>query len=135
MESTAASPPEETVIETLELYGSLADFYRDDHRRAMSPEMQYGGRWRLRSWPGTFRVGYVEATGEIYVENICADGGLGALFVLGVIPPDGGGHGVYSASVDRVMADCSEHRKTADGLAQLIKRVRGWKVEDETFGA
>ena len=128
MESTAAtSPGEETEIDTIPVYGSLTDFYRDDHSRAMSPEMRYGGRWRLRRWPGNFRVGYVEATGEVYAEHHRADGETGVVFVLGVIPPDAGDQGVCHGSFDRVMADCSEHRTTANGLSQLIQRVRDWR--------
>ena len=66
-------------------YGSLGEFYRAEGLRVLSAEIGYGGRWRLKGWPGNFRVGYIETTGEVYAEHHRADGGSGAVLVLGII--------------------------------------------------
>ena len=48
------------------LYQTLQAFYDADPRRGCSPEADYGVHWRQHPWPGTWRVSYVKATGEVY---------------------------------------------------------------------
>jgi hypothetical protein len=64
-----------------ETHSSLAAFYAADSRRWPSAEVDLGLRWR-GAGVSTYRVAFVEATGELYVfEHVRADGGGGLVFV------------------------------------------------------
>ena len=104
-------------------YSNRGHFYRANASRVVSAELSYGGRWKLQGWPGNFRVGYIEATGEVYAEHNPLCGEAGVVMVLGVVAPDRGDDEYYHTA-DRVIRDCWESRSTPSGLSQLIERVR-----------
>ena len=66
-------------------YVSLKAFYADRPERDKSPESDYGVHWHAngRDWP-SYRVSYVQATGEVYA----VERGAGPVRVLGVVQPD-----------------------------------------------
>jgi hypothetical protein len=58
-------PDGKTFVALTQLDASLRSFYAEDPRRALSPERDLGLHWRARDG-SSYRVAYVDATGEIY---------------------------------------------------------------------
>ncbi len=68
------------------LYPSLDYFYRDEKRRSMSPEAQYGVHWQLPGWSNNWTISYIQRTGEIYAVYQGPETPI--VVVLGKQPPD-----------------------------------------------
>ena len=99
---------------TLNTYPNIEAFYNDDPRRRLSGESDYGVWWTNGPrWP-TWRVSYIQATGEVYaVEGIQG----GRVEVLGVVPPDEGRY--YYHTLDKLL----------DGWAEEAGRPLSWVRE------
>ena len=95
----------------LRWYLTVADFYRDDQERAVSPEAQYGVWWQLGGSRGQWRISYVQRTGEVYAVNWdIGQESDGPLVILGTVPPDGGPETlhVYYHTLDAILAGYGE---------------------------
>lgn len=83
-------------------FPSLEAFYDADPARRHSGEADYGVNWTNGPrWP-TWRVSYVQATGEVYATQLGQIGGQGRVEVLGIVPPDQGG-GLYYRTLDVIL--------------------------------
>lgn len=121
-------------------YATIKDFYAEDERRAHSPELDFGVHWReggSTAWSETYRVSYVEATGELYAFSnvrgevellatlelvpcaVCCEA-LGAVAVacLGC-----GGTGNSRGPVDAALEGWADVCGTPDSLAWVRERV------------
>ena len=103
----------------LPIYPTLQAFYDADQDRLQSPEADYGVHWRLDHYRATWRVSYVQTTGEIYAlyqspslqHNYGRQRSEGPVFVLGIVPADpvppdtryGDHHCVYYATLDKIL--------------------------------
>lgn len=120
------------------LLPSLKDFYHlgPDRsacdRRFLSGEADYGVGWRLKGWPGNWRVSYVQSTGEVYaVQN-----GDGRVMVLGMVPADTLERGeIYHHTLDRILDGWAERCGQPNGLSWVIARLREWAEEVGHAGA
>ena len=54
----------------MQTFSNIEDFYNDDPSRRTSPEADYGVHWKLDGWEGSFRVSYVQNTGEVYAVHL-----------------------------------------------------------------
>ena len=54
----------------MQTFSNIEDFYNDDPSRRTSPEADYGVHWKLDGWEGSFRVSYVQKTGEVYAIHL-----------------------------------------------------------------
>lgn len=111
-------------------FDSIEAFYSDREERRYSGEADFGTLWRLRGWPGMFRVSYVQATGDVYAYHHLT----GTVIVLGVVPPDPvpqdssrygltPGAGVYYRTLDQVLGGWAKHCGEANGLSWVIDRL------------
>ena len=67
-------------------YPSLEAFYEaDEHGRRRSPEADFGVHWRNYLGRDSWRVSYVQRTGEVYATKW---DGRGLTLVLGIVPTD-----------------------------------------------
>lgn len=84
-------------------YPNIEAFYSEDEARRRSGESDYGVWWtNEQRWP-TWRVSYVQATGEVYAVQLQ---GMGRVEVLGVVPPDQ--EEIYYRTLDKLLAGWSE---------------------------
>ena len=114
------------------LLPSLENFYHSDpnpavvNRRFLSGEADYGVGWKLRGWPGSWRVSYVQSTGEVYAVN----NDVGRVMVLGIVPADTRAKGeIYYHTLDRILDGWPERCGTPSGLSWVIARLREWAEE------
>ena len=118
------------------IYPSLQAFYEEDpDGRMRSPEADYGVHWRLEGYPQSWRVSYVQNTGEIYAVHqgmTIHDPrrrtlSYGPLFLLGVVPPDpvpaNDYRSAYYRTLDVILEGWPQHCGPYDGLTWLRDRI------------
>jgi hypothetical protein len=109
-------------------YATLTEFYiaRPDCLR--SPEADYGVHWREAGRRGhTWRVSYVQATGEIYAVQL----GNGPVKILGVVEPDPdtrtpgfSGGLTYYRTLDRILDGWADPDVSGFDLAWITRRLQ-----------
>ena len=106
------------------LLPSLNVFYQlGADRRFLSGEADYGYAWKLKQWPGTWRVSHVQSTGEVYAVN----NDVGRVMVLGIVPADTRVPGeIYYHTLDRILDGWPERCGAPSGLSWVIARLREW---------
>lgn len=100
-------------------YVTVEDFYKEDPRRKLSDELDYGGWWRDRGSDRVHRVTLIEATGEL-IAVARGQTGDGAVELLGVIPSED--------EVNRRLADWAYVGETVASLSWVRQRAIGWRV-------
>ena len=112
------------------VFDSIDHYYNERQDRRTSPEADYGSQWHdpssIRSQYGnSFRVSYLQATGEIYACRNADSHGTSLLIVLGIHPPDvpNAKPGVYYSSLDNLIAGWPETSKTPQGLQWLRNKL------------
>lgn len=80
-------------------YNNIEAFYKENEERRRSGEADYGVWWTAPglNWP-TWRVSYIQKTGEVYAIELKDNGMVG---LLGIVPPDDGE--IYYQSLDRIL--------------------------------
>lgn len=73
------------IPDALGIYPSLEEFYNANEARLRSPEIDFGVMWRDSHFFPTWRVSYVDLTGEIYAVKM---GGAtnGSVEIIGRLP-------------------------------------------------
>ena len=107
---------------------TLQEFYALDPQRAGSREVKYGTFWRKYSPVPTYRLSWVERTGEVYAVQLCEpDEREDPVVVLGVLWDE--------SQVDACLAGWSRHCGGQRSLLWAEGRVRGWRpvVEETQF--
>lgn len=90
---------------------TIDEFYQESEKRQRSAELDFGVWWRRKAaWP-TYRVTYVEDTGEVY-----ASGSDGSFEILGIIE---GGRG----AAERVLEGWADQCGPQDSLDWVIQRL------------
>ena len=124
-EAPSASPKFPYLVPTLSGFYGI-DFEREANAgRFLSGEADYGVHWRLKGWPGRWRVSYIQSTGEVYAvhDRQC-------VLVLGIVPADTPVPGeIYYHTLDRVLDGWAEHCGRPNGLSWAIARLREWREE------
>jgi hypothetical protein len=107
---------------------TLQEFYASDPRRAHSHEVDYGSLWRESAPVPTYRLAWVENTGELYAVQLSeADERNDPVEVLGVL---------WSwQQVDSCLAGWPERCGGQRSLLWARERVRTWRpvVEESQF--
>ena len=101
-------------------------------RRFLSGEADYGVGWKLKGWPGTWRVSYIQGTGEVYAVNNHVIKNDCRVMVLGVVPADTQERGeIYYHTLDRILDGWTDHCHVdnPNGLSWVIARLREWAEE------
>ena len=103
----------------MRMFASLEEFYGADPARRMSGEADYGVHWKIRGWPGAWRVSYIQMTGEVYAVH--ANTGHSPLFVIATVKPDqpSSPQGVYYQTLDRILKGWPEQCSRPGGLEWL----------------
>jgi hypothetical protein len=105
---------------------SIDAFYGDTRARRWSPASDYGVHWSSggRRWP-QWRVSYLKDTGEIYAVRLSGSP-CGPVRLLGVVTPDVGMarlHGVWYASLDRILDGWAEHGPETRSVEWVADRL------------
>ena len=133
----------------MQTFSNIEDFYNDDPSRRTSPEADYGVHWKLDGWEGSFRVSYVQNTGEVYAVHLgpYRSGALptgeafistgrqdGPVLLLGNFPIDEevGPHDVYYHGLEHLLDGWPERCGQPNGLAWIVERLEA--VEDGDAG-
>jgi hypothetical protein len=107
---------------------TLEEFYASDPRRAHSHEVGYGSLWRESAPVPTYRLAWVENTGELYAVQLSeADERNDPVEVLGVL--------WSGQQVDSCLAGWPERCGGQRSLLWARERVRSWLpvVEESQF--
>ena len=112
---------------SVRMFQSLDEFYNADPRRLRSGEADYGVHWKMRDWPGAWRVSYVQLTGEVYAVH--GDGGNRPLFLLGTVKPDqpSSPQNTYYETLDRILEGWADQCASPGGLEWLRDRLKKYK--------
>jgi len=91
-------------------------FQEADPRRRTSAELDLGATWRSAGSNDAWRLGWLRATGELYVCRADGpDGSCTDVHVLAVLERE--------ADVDALLSDWPERRTDPDGLSWVADRV------------
>ena len=112
------------------VFESIHHFYSNRQERRTSPEAGYGAHWHDPSsirgqYGNTFRVAYIQATGELYTCRNTRHGDTGLLIVLGVHAPDvpTEPEGIYYSSLDTLLTGWPDTSHTPQGLQWLKDKL------------
>ena len=118
--------------QTMTSFPTLMDFYNHDTQRLTSPEADYGVHWRLSPWPNSWRVSYVQKTGEIYAVH-SGDPSPGPVLVLGAVPPDPQPRGpfgreTYYQTLDKILEGYPNHCGRKNGLTWVWEKLQDYQA-------
>jgi hypothetical protein len=115
----------------------LAEFYEQDHRRAVSGEVKFGEGWRLPGENGSRSVFWVRDTGELvaYQPAFSPNSGLGMTLLEGIVSAAADAAIARHEDVAVLLVESSEpslrealdgwerHAESPDGFAWLLQRA------------
>ena len=101
------------------IYPNIEAFYSEDERRRRSGECDYGVWWRGDVSIPTYRISYVQATGEVYAIQLTS--GYDAAEVLAVIAPDEGD--IYYRTLDRILEGWPDQCGEIGSLSWVRERL------------
>ena len=108
----------------MHIYRNMEEFYLEDPvNRRYSGEADYGCHWKLGDDLDSWRIAYVEKTGEVYATM---NGRVKPVLVLGRIEPDPvepGSREIYYHTLDEVLRGWEREWQKPDGMALVRKRI------------
>ena len=122
-------------------FSNIEDFYNHNPDRRHSPEADYGVHWRLEGWKGSWRVSYIQNTGEVYAvhlgpyqagtlptgDTLIATGhSEGPVMLLGTFPVDEekGPRDIFYQGLEAHLDGWARMCPTPHGLAWVIERMQ-----------
>lgn len=100
----------------LGIWPDEAAFVADDHRRAVSDEVDLGATWRVAGSNDAWRLAWLRDTGELYACRADGyDGSCTDVHVLAVLPRE--------SDLDAALSGWREERTDPDGLSWVRGRV------------
>jgi hypothetical protein len=128
-------------MNAVQTFSNIEDFYNDNPDRRRSPEADYGVHWRLEGWRGSWRVSYIQNTGEVYAvhlgpyqagtlptgDTLIGTGhGNGPVLLLGAFPVDEERslRDVFYRSLEAHLEGWPRMCTTPHGLAWVMERMQ-----------
>jgi hypothetical protein len=106
----------EAAVTVLSTWADEAAFVTEDHRRAVSDQVDLGATWRFGDSNDAWRLTWLRDTGELYICRADGyDGSCTDVHVVTVVSRE--------ADLDRMLEGWQDRRTDPDGLSWVFGRV------------